>query len=143
MVKNGGRVMKNVTGLDLVKLMAGSHGTLGVLTELAFKVLPRPEATATLVLDGLDAATAGRAMTAALATPYQVTRGGAPAGGGGRTLLRLEGFEGSVAHRARELARGARGRSARRGWRRGRAPGRRSATPRASPGARARSGGCR
>ena len=106
-VKNGGRVMKNVTGLDLVKLLAGSHGTLGVLTEVAFKVLPRPETTATLVLDGLDDATAGRAMTRALATPYQVS-GAAHlpgAAGGPRTLLRLEGFAGSVAHRAGALAR--------------------------------------
>jgi glycolate oxidase FAD binding subunit len=104
-VKNGGRVMKNVTGLDLVKLMAGSHGTLGVLTECAFKVLPRPEATATLVLDGLDDASAGRAMTAAMATPYQVTGAAHLPGAAPRTFLRLEGFEGSVAHRARELAR--------------------------------------
>ncbi len=106
-VKNGGRVMKNVTGLDLVKLLAGSHGTLGIVTEVAFKVLPRPETTATLVLDGLDDAAAGRAMTRALATPYQVSAAahwpGAP--GGPRTLLRLEGFAGSVAHRAGALAR--------------------------------------
>jgi glycolate oxidase FAD binding subunit len=103
-VKNGGRVMKNVTGLDLVKLMAGSHGTLGVLTELAFKVLPKTEAKATLVLDGLDPTTAGRAMTAATATPYEVT-GAAHLAAEGRTLLRVEGFAGSVAHRTRELAR--------------------------------------
>jgi glycolate oxidase FAD binding subunit len=108
-VKNGGRVMKNVTGLDLVKLMAGSHGTLGVLTEVAFKVLPRPEATATLVLEGLDAATAGAAMTAALTTPYDVT-GAAHlpaglAGEGPATLMRLEGFAGSVAYRAAALGR--------------------------------------
>ena len=81
--------------------MAGSHGTLGVLTEVAFKVLPRPETTATLVLDGLDADTAGRAMRTAMATPCDVT-GAAHAGG--RTLLRVEGFEASVAHRAKVLA---------------------------------------
>lgn len=106
-VRNGGRVMKNVTGLDLVKLLAGSHGTLGILTEVAFKVLPRPEATVTLVLDGLDDATAGRAMTRALATPYQVSAAAHDPGaaGGPRTLLRLEGFPGSVAHRASALAR--------------------------------------
>ncbi|HRO12901.1 FAD-binding protein, partial [Amaricoccus sp.] len=102
-VKNGGRVMKNVTGLDLVKLMAGSHGTLGVLTELAFKVLPRPQAVATVVLGGLDDEAAGRAMRAALATPFQVS--GAAHRPGRGTFLRLEGFAGSVAYRAAELAR--------------------------------------
>jgi glycolate oxidase FAD binding subunit len=100
-VKNGGRVMKNVTGLDLVKLMAGSHGTLGVLTEVAFKLLPRPQAVATVVLDGLDPAEAGRTMRAALATPFQVSGAAHVAGA---TLLRLEGFAGSVAYRAGALA---------------------------------------
>jgi glycolate oxidase FAD binding subunit len=107
-VKNGGRVMKNVTGLDLVKLMAGSHGTLGVVTEVAFKVLPGPEATASVILDDLAPGEAVRAMTAALGTPFQVS--GAvhlPAGpeGAAATMLRLEGFAGSVAYRAGELAR--------------------------------------
>ncbi len=106
-VKNGGRVMKNVTGLDLVKLMAGSHGTLGILTEVGFKVLPRAEATATLVLDRLDPETAGRAMRLAMTTPFDVTGAAhvpAGLGEGPVTLLRLEGFSGAVEHRAKGLS---------------------------------------
>ena len=100
-IKNGGRVMKNVTGYDLVKLLAGSHGTLGVITEVAFKLLPLPETTATLVIEGLDDRAAVAAMAAALGSPYDVT-GAAHADG--RTLLRIEGFAASVGYRAGALA---------------------------------------
>jgi len=102
-VRNGGRVMKNVTGIDLVKLMAGSHGTLGVLTEVAFKVLPAPEAAATLRVAGLDDAAAVGAMSAALGSPFDVT--GAAHWPGQGTFLRVEGFATSVRYRAGELAR--------------------------------------
>lgn len=100
-VKNGGRVMKNVTGYDLVKLMAGSWGTLGVLSEVSLKVLPVPETAATLVIAGLDDPAAVAAMTEALVSPYDVT--GAAHGPDG-TLIRIEGFSQSVAYRAAELA---------------------------------------
>jgi glycolate oxidase FAD binding subunit len=118
--KAGGRVVKNVTGYDLCKLLAGSWGTLAVMTQVTLKVMPRPESERTLVLRGLDDIAANRAMTAALGSPFDVS-GAAhvpasaihPAAGAladlgsahqGVTLLRLEGITASVDHRAASLA---------------------------------------
>ena len=71
--KTGGKVVKNVTGYDLCKLLAGSWGTLAVMTEVTLKVMPRPESERTLLLRGLDDVTANRAMTAALGSPFDVS----------------------------------------------------------------------
>jgi glycolate oxidase FAD binding subunit len=117
--KTGGKVVKNVTGYDLCKLLTGSWGTLAVMTEVTLKVMPKPESERTLVLSGLDDLAANRAMTAALGSPYDVSGaahvphqvfGSAAgalarlgAGGLSVTLLRLEGIAASVADRAGSL----------------------------------------
>ncbi|PZX15222.1 glycolate oxidase FAD binding subunit [Palleronia aestuarii] len=105
-VKNGGRVMKNVTGYDLVKLMAGSWGTLGVLTEVSFKVLPGVASEATLLLDWQTPDAAIKTLARALRSPFEVTGAAyVPEGPDGvpMTAIRLEGFEASVAYRADKL----------------------------------------
>jgi glycolate oxidase FAD binding subunit len=113
-IRSGGRVLKNVTGLDLAKLLTGSHGTLGVLTEITVKVLPAPESTGSLVIRGLDAVQGVAALSAALGSPYGVS-GAAwlPAwaaaeipslGEGSATVLRMEEFPASVTYRLARLA---------------------------------------
>jgi glycolate dehydrogenase FAD-binding subunit len=119
--KTGGKVVKNVTGYDLCKLLAGSWGTLAVMTEVTLKVMPRPESERTLLLRGLNDLAANRAMTSALGSPFDVSgaahlppsalRAGRDEGlrrlaspGSAATLVRLEGIAASVAHRAASLA---------------------------------------
>ncbi|MTE00719.1 FAD-binding protein [Paracoccus sp. YIM 132242] len=99
-LKNGGRVMKNVTGLDLSKLLAGSHGTLAVLTEVVLKTLPLSPARTTLVFPGVTETTALRIFTAALSTPFEVS---GAAHVGGTAYLRVEGLEGQLAYRRDRL----------------------------------------
>lgn len=101
-LKSGGSVMKNVTGYDLVKLLAGSHGTLGVITQVAFKVLPVAETQSTLILEGLDDEAAIDALTTAMNSPFDVS-GAAHAPSKNQTYLRLEGFNKSVLYRTEKL----------------------------------------
>lgn len=114
--QSGGRVMKNVTGYDLSKLMTGSYGTLAVLTEVTVKVLPKAEMEETLLLTGFDDDEAIDAMTVASGLPHEVSSfAHLPAGCGDAlsieglpsqkalTALRLEGPEVSVAKRKQDL----------------------------------------
>jgi len=115
--KSGGRVVKNVTGYDLSKGLAGSWGTLAVVTDVTLKVLPSPEEVATLVIVGLSDQAAVTALSDAMGSPLDVS-GAAhlpdavvaevpdaafAAGGKVATLIRLEGFSPSVAYRLEKL----------------------------------------
>jgi glycolate oxidase FAD binding subunit len=116
-IKAGGRVVKNVTGYDLCKLFAGAYGTLAVMTELTFKVVPAPEKTRTVLVFGLDDAGAARAMSAALTSPHEVSaaahlpaklaaRSGVDRVAGARaavTAVRAEGPAPSAEHRCQAL----------------------------------------
>jgi glycolate oxidase FAD binding subunit len=106
--KSGGRVVKNVTGYDLSKLMTGSWGQLGVLTEITLKVAPRPAAVKTLALHDLNRMAAIDAMCRAMGAPADVAAvSHDPDPGGGDasiTAFRLEGFGPSVEARMEMLS---------------------------------------
>lgn len=103
----GAKVVKNVTGYDLPKLMCGSWGRLAALTEVTLKVLPASPEVRTLMWSGLDTADAWSLMSHAMRLPADVSAAAhVPAGIGSdtsRTLLRIEGFAPSVAARAERL----------------------------------------
>jgi glycolate oxidase FAD binding subunit len=114
-IKSGGRVVKNVTGYDMCKVLAGSWGTLAAMTDITVKVLPKAETEATVLVEGLDDAAAGAAMAAAMGSAFDVSGAahlpdhvasyfdGLPKPEAA-TALRLEGFAPSVAHRKETLA---------------------------------------
>ncbi len=111
--KAGGRVVKNVTGYDLPKLVTGAFGTLAALTEVTVKVVPAPETVDTLMLPRLTPARATEVMAQALGSPHDVgsaaylpasiARDLIPGAGDSATLIRLEGFAPSVEARAAAL----------------------------------------
>jgi glycolate oxidase FAD binding subunit len=114
-IKSGGRVVKNVTGYDLCKLVAGSWGTLAAVTDVTIKVLPRAETEASILVEGLDDSVGCAAMAVAMGSPCDVSGAahipdhvaswftGLP-GPAATTVLRLEGHAPSVAHRKDALA---------------------------------------
>ena len=113
--KSGGRVVKNVTGYDMSKLMANSWGTLAVFTDVTFKVLPAAETEVTLAIRGLLDDAAANVMALALGSSAEVSSAahlperiaarvaGGALGSEAATLLRVEGFGPSVAYRIARL----------------------------------------
>ncbi len=104
-LKGGGAVVKNVTGFDLPKLMAGSWGTLAVLLSITMRVLPHPRTETTVLFRGLPDEAANRLMSAAMALPAAVSAAAHLPLPHAVTALRLEGFGPSVEARSRELRR--------------------------------------
>jgi glycolate oxidase FAD binding subunit len=102
----GGKVVKNVTGYDLPKLLTGSFGTLALMTEITLRVNPAPETECTVAVFGADDVVAMKLMQMAIASPHEVAgaahlpRGVNSLGPGAVTLIRLEGFAPSVDYRA-------------------------------------------
>jgi glycolate oxidase FAD binding subunit len=117
LIKSGGRVMKNVTGYDVARGLAGSWGTLALLTEVTFKVVPTPTETATLVLLGLFDEIAVEVLCAAMGTPFEVSGAvhlqkdvalslaheGIRGQGKSVTAIRIENVPHSVAYRTEKL----------------------------------------
>lgn len=115
--KSGGRVMKNVTGYDLCRGLAGSWGTLAVMSEVTMKVLPKAEEARSLILRGLPDAVAVEAMCTAMSTPYEVSGAahlpaaaaadlsdeGLAKRGEALTALRLETYSASMSYRLERL----------------------------------------
>jgi glycolate oxidase FAD binding subunit len=102
---SGAKVVKNVTGYDLPKLMAGSWGRLAAITELTLKVLPAPRVSATRILTGLTPTAAIHAMAAALGSQAEVAAAAHLPGPAPTTAFRIQGFAASVAARCTGLAR--------------------------------------
>ena len=115
--KSGGRVLKNVTGYDVARALTGSWGTLAVLSEVTFKVLPKPEQTETLVYAGLTDEIAVELLCEAMGTPFEVSGtvhltagltsrlelGSLAREAANLTAIRIENFSSSVAYRVERL----------------------------------------
>jgi glycolate oxidase FAD binding subunit len=108
--KAGGKVVKNVTGYDLPKLLAGSWGTLAVLTEVTVRVAPAAEGERTVIVAAATPEEAVALMSGALSSPFDVSAAAYAADRG--VMLRLEGFEASLASRVAGLVQALRVREA-------------------------------
>ncbi|XGV94890.1 MAG: FAD-binding oxidoreductase [Leptolyngbya sp. BL-A-14] len=112
LTKAGGRVVKNVAGYDLMKLLTGSYGTLGIITQVTFRVYPLPEASQTVVLSGEASAVAqatqtllGSALTPACADVVSESVVAELGVGNGMGLaIRLQSILPSVQEQAQRIA---------------------------------------